>query len=177
MYRLFVAVRPPPEIRDFLAGLMGGISGARWQDDGQLHLTLRFIGEVDRHTAGDIHAALGSIHHPRFELAVNGLGMFDKKNVVHTIWAGVAPQQPITALHKKVDQAMARVGIPPDERAFHPHVTLARLNRSAGPVTDFLSRSAGVTSQPFRVDRFALFESSLTPDGAVYTEVETYPLA
>ena len=58
MRRLFVAIRPPAPIRALLLDAMGGIGGARWQSDDQLHLTLRFIGEVDRHLAGDIHAAL-----------------------------------------------------------------------------------------------------------------------
>lgn len=177
MHRLFVAVRPPSEILDFLVGLMGGIAGARWQDDDQLHLTLRFIGEVDRHVARDIHAALGSLRQPPFELAVSGLGMFEKRGMTHTLWAGVAPQEPTKALHKKVDQAMARVGIAPDQRAFHPHITLARLNRSAGTVHDFLASSGGVQSEPFRVAMFGLFESRLTPEGAIYTEIEAYPLA
>ena len=177
MHRLFAAVRPPPGVRDFLGQIMGGVSGARWQDDDQLHLTLRFIGEVDRHVARDVHAALGSLRHPPFELIVSGLGMFDKRGVAHTLWAGIAPQEPVKALHKKVDQAMARVGVPPDQRVFHPHITLARLNRSAGPVHDFLARSGGVEGPPFRVDAFGLFESQLTPEGAVYTEIETYKLA
>lgn len=177
MHRLFVAVRPPSEILDFLIGLMGGIAGARWQDDDQLHLTLRFIGEVDRHTARDIHAALGAIYQLPFKLAVAGLGMFEKRGVPHTIWAGITPQEPVRMLHKKVDHAVARVGLPADERAFHPHITLARLNRSAGPVFDFLAGSGRVAGPPFRVDAFGLFESQLTPDGAVYTELERYPLA
>ena len=177
MHRLFAAIRPPAGIRDFLADLMGGVSAARWQDDDQLHLTLRFIGEVDRHAARDVHAALGGIHQTPFELMISGLGMFDKRGVPHTIWAGVAPHEAVKLLHNKVDQAVARIGIPPDERAFHPHITLARLNRGAGPVHDFLSRSSGVQSQSFRVDAFGLFESQLTPDGAVYTEIERYPLA
>ena len=62
MHRLFVAIRPPAEIRRALTALMGGVAGARWQDDDQLHLTLRFIGEVDHHRAEDIAAALGGLH-------------------------------------------------------------------------------------------------------------------
>ena len=176
MHRLFVAIRPPSHIRDALLDLMGGIGGARWQDDDQLHLTLRFLGEIDRHQAEDVHAALGSIHHPPFELAVSGLGIFDKRGVPTTAWAGVSPPEPVHILHKKVDQAIARVGIEPDRRAFHPHITLARLGRSSGPTDGFLAGSGTVRGVPFRVDRFSLHESRLTPEGAVYTELETYPL-
>ena len=176
MHRLFVAIRPPDRVRQLLLGAMGGISDARWQSEDQIHLTLRFIGEVDRHRAGDVLAALGAIHHPRFEIAVNGLGTFDRRGQPETVWAGVAPHEPLKALHKKVDQAIARVGVEPEQRAYLPHITLARLKRSSGSVRGLMEEAGGLRSEPFQVDRFALFESKLTPEGAAYTIVETYPL-
>ena len=176
MHRLFVAIRPPDRIRDLLLSAMGGVSGARWQSDKQIHLTLRFIGEVDRHRAGDIHAALGSVHQPRFDLTLNGLGTFDRRGQPETVWAGVTPHEPLRALHKKVSQALGRVGIPPEQRAYLPHITLARLKRSSGSVRALLEQSGGLSSSPFAVDAFALFESRLTPSGAVYSIVDRYPL-
>jgi RNA 2',3'-cyclic 3'-phosphodiesterase len=176
MHRLFVAIRPPELIRGLLLAAMGGVSGARWQTEDQLHLTLRFIGEVDRHRAGDVLAALGAIHHPRFEIALNGLGAFDRRGRPETIWAGVAPHEPLRTLHKKIDQAMTRVGVEPDQRAYLPHITLARLKSTSGPVRNLLEQSGGLTSEPFLVDQFALFESQLTLEGAVYTAIETYSL-
>lgn len=176
MHRLFVAIRPPEPIADLLLDLMEGIAGARWQDEDQLHLTLRFIGEVDRHGAGDVHAALGSLRHPAFDLALSGVGMFDRRGVPATLWAGVAPAEPVRTLHNKVDQAAARVGIEPERRAFHPHITLARLGRGIGAVDAFLAKSGGVTSPPFRVDRITLYESRLAPAGAEYTALEHFPL-
>ncbi|HEX9932887.1 MAG TPA: RNA 2',3'-cyclic phosphodiesterase [Allosphingosinicella sp.] len=176
MHRLFVAIRPPGPVRATLRAAMGGVSGARWQTDEQVHLTLRFIGEVDLNAAHDIHAALGAIHHPRFEVAVSGLGTFDRRGRPEVIWAGVAPHEPLKALHKKVDQALARVGIEADRRAYHPHITLARLGRSAGPVADLLRQSGGISSEPFPVASFTLYGSTLTPTGAVYSVVEQYPL-
>lgn len=176
MHRLFVAIRPPSAIRKLLLAAMGGISGARWQSEDQLHLTLRFIGEVDRHIAGDIHAALGAVHQPPFDLALNGIGAFERRGLAETVWAGVAPHAPLRALHKKVDAALARVGVAPDERAYLPHITLARLKRSSGPVGNLLESAGGLGSPAFAVDHFALFESDLTAEAAVYSMVERYSL-
>ena len=176
MHRLFVAIRPPQPIRQQLLDLMGGVSGARWQDDAQIHITLRFIGEVDRHQGEDVAAALGGVRHPPFELALNGLGTFERRGRAEVIWAGVAPHDPLKALHKKIDQACVRAGLEPERRAYSPHITLARLKRDAGPVGGLLERSGGVTSAPFGVDSFGLFESVLTPGGAIHTMIERYPL-
>jgi 2'-5' RNA ligase len=176
MHRLFVAIRPPAAIRQLLLAVMGGVSGARWQSDDQLHLTLRFIGEVDRYLAGDIHAALGGVHYPRFELSLSGLGAFDGRGYPDAVWAGVSPHEQVKALHRKVDAALLRVGVPPDERAFLPHITIARLNRSAGPIGNLMEEAGGLASPAFSVDGFALFESDLTNEAAVYSIVERYKL-
>ncbi len=176
MHRLFVAIRPPPAIRHLLLASMGGISGARWQSDDQLHLTLRFIGEVDRHRAGDIHAALGSVRHAPFKLSLNGMGSFDRRGFADAVWVGVTPREQVTALHRKVDTALTRVGLPPDDRAFLPHITIARLNRNSGPIGNLLEEAGGLSSPAFTVESFALLESDLTNEAAVYSMVERYPL-
>lgn len=176
MHRLFVAIRPPADVRARLLDLMGGVAGARWLDEDRLHLTVRFIGEVDRHLARDIDAALSSLHHPAFAVALDGIGAFDRRGEPATLWAGVAPQAPLRALHKKVDQALVRVGVEPDRRAYAPHITLARLPRGAGPVQHLVGRSGGLSGKPFPVDRFHLFESRLGPEGPAYEVVEQYPL-
>lgn len=177
MHRLFVAIRPPRPIRERLLAAMGGISGARWQTDDQLHLTLRFIGEVDRRTAEDVSVALRAIHHPRFSIALNGTGSFGRTGQPQALWAGVKPHDSLRALHKKVDQACARAGLPPEGRAYSPHITLARTKRGSGPIGDFVEGSGTLASEPFLVDSFFLFESDLTPGGAVYSLVERFPLA
>ena len=176
MHRLFVAIRPPAAVRTRLLGLMGGVSGARWLADDQLHLTLRFIGEVDRHLARDVDAALSSVHHPRFSIGLDGIGAFDRRGEPATLWAGVAPHEPLRALHKKVDQALLRVGVEPDRRAYMPHVTLARLPRGSGPVGSLVERSGGLAGPLFAVEEFRLYESSLTPEGPIYEVVERYRL-
>lgn len=175
-HRLFVALRPPRPVRDLLRTAMHGISAARWQDDDQLHLTLRFIGEVDRHRAEDIAAVLGALHAPAIIARIAGVGMFERKGWPHTVWAGVEPAATLAALHRKVDQLLAQVGIDAETRAYVPHITLARLNRSAGPVASFLAQHGDLASAPFVFDHVILYESEMGHGGSRYHPVARYPL-
>lgn len=176
MHRLFVALRPPPEIRRQLLAAMEGVEGARWQDDEQLHLTLRFIGNVERPLAEDIAVALGNVHAPPVTLRLSGVGQFDRRGRTTTLWAGVRPHDAVAALHRKVDQALARLGLPREGRAFLPHITLARSNAATGPPEAFLARNAGLASAAFTLSHMLLFESTLGQDGARYEAVARYPL-
>ncbi|MFN4097875.1 MAG: RNA 2',3'-cyclic phosphodiesterase [Sphingomonas sp.] len=176
MHRLFVALRPPIAIRDHLIDLMDGVEGARWQDDDQLHITLRFIGEVDSRTAEDVATALSAIRFDLPPLRLNGCGTFETKGRPNALWAGVAPRDPLAALHKKVDRAMIAIGLEPEHRAYVPHITLARLAGSAGPVDSFLARHAALTSPEFMIAHMTLYESRLGHGGASYAPVERYAL-
>jgi 2'-5' RNA ligase len=176
MHRLFVGLRPPPAIRARLLALMGGVTGARWQDDSQLHLTLRFIGEVERPRAEDIAIALSNVHFPPIHVALDGVGQFDSRGRPNALWVGVRPHDALAGLHKKVDQAVVRCGLAPEGRAYLPHITLARMNASAGPTDRFLESHAGLASAPFILDHFLLFESTLGREGAIYEAIERYPL-
>lgn len=176
MHRLFVAIRPPRGVREHLLAIMGGVQNARWQSDDQLHLTLRFIGEVDRHQARDVAAAVASVRQNLFQIALCGVGSFGRQGK-GALWAGVTPHEDLKALHKKLDQSLMRVGIAPETRAYHPHITVARLNRSAGPVAGFVERWSGLSSVPFDVDSICLYESRLGSEGASYNVVERYQLA
>lgn len=177
MHRLFVAIRPPEHIRDLLIDAMDDSPDFRWQDDEQLHLTLRFVGEVDRHVAADLTDALSRIRAPRFEARIKGVGSFDHRGA-GALWAGVEPKEPLAALAAKLERACQAVGLEPERRAFHPHITLARWK---GPRTralaDFLDRRRGLVSEPWEVAEFTLFESRLSRHGAHYEAVASYPLA
>jgi 2'-5' RNA ligase len=177
MHRLFVALRPPNAIRGRLLGAMGGVPGARWQDDAQLHLTLRYIGEVEPHAAEDVALVLGSVRHAPVELRLDGCGVFDdSRGRPNAIWAGVSPREPLAALHRKVDAAIVRAGLEPERRAYLPHITLARMSGSAGPVDRWLAEHAALASEPFAIDAMVLYESRLGHGGASYEPVARYPL-
>jgi 2'-5' RNA ligase len=89
----------------------------------------------------------------------------------------LSPQQDLKLLHKKIDQACLRAGVQPDTRAFHPHITLARVSGDRGAGDAFIERSGSLSSRPFRVETIGLYESRLGSAGASYTIVERYPLA
>lgn len=179
MHRLFVALRPPPDIRASLAAAMGGVPGARWQDDEQLHLTMRFIGAVERPVAEDVAIMLSSIAAPVPTVRIAGVGRFDQRGRTDTLWAAVTPGDALAALHRKVDQALMRVGLEPERRAYLPHITLARLPRSMGhgPAIDrWLADNAVLSSEPFALTHLILYESHLAPDGARYDAIARWPL-
>lgn len=176
MHRLFVAIRPPEPVRDLLIDAMDDSPALRWVGDEQLHLTLRFIGEVERPLANDIAAALQELHSPAFELRVSGVGKFERRSG-GALWAGVEPREPVAALAAKVERTLQQVGLEPEHRAFSPHITLARWNRrSAEAVDEFLRQNSNLRSEPFAAERFILFESHLSRHGPHYEEVAAFTL-
>jgi 2'-5' RNA ligase len=176
MHRLFVAIRPPEIVRDLLIDAMDDSPEFRWQDDEQLHLTLRFIGEVERPMAEDLADALGRIRASCFDIRIKGVGRFDQRNS-GALWAGVEPKAPLAALAAKVERVCLNVGLEPERRAFHPHITLARWKgHRSREAEDSVGRNRAFASDPFPVDHFSLFESRLSRHGAHYEEIASYPL-
>jgi 2'-5' RNA ligase len=148
----------------------------RWQDDEQLHLTLRFVGEVERAIASDLANALSQVRAPRFELRLAGVGHFEQRSG-GTLWARIEPRPPVAALAAKIERTCVSIGLEPERRAFHPHITIARWNgRRTRELADFLERKRGLASDRFEVTEFMLLESRLSRHGAHYEDVASYPL-
>ena len=176
MPRLFVGLRPPSPVRDALLDAMTGIENARWQDDDQLHVTLRFVGEVDERRADDLVDALAAIRAERFDCEIAGTGFFERKGVPSAVWARVVPDNALARLQRRVERACRSAGLEAEVRKFVPHMTMARLNRSSGPIGDFLAHTAMLRVGPWQNERFVLYESRLTDQGSEYDEVVHFPL-
>ncbi len=174
--RLFTALALPDEVARALLLIQAGVPGARWSRREQLHLTLRFIGEVDGAEALVIDDALASIAAPGFTLELKGTGSFGGKKP-RDLWTGAAPSAPLLHLNRKIESALQRIGREPEARKFTPHVTLARLKHSpSGAVADYLTDHALFASPPFAVTAFCLYSSKLTSDGSIYRVEKEYPL-
>jgi 2'-5' RNA ligase len=174
--RLFVALAIPAPVAHSIMLIQGGVPGARWQTREQLHLTLRFIGEVNGRDAHMLDDALAAIEAPGFELQLHGVGQFGNKQP-HTLWASARESEALTHLQRKVDSAIRRVGQPQDAHKFSPHVTVGRLKRpEQGKVIEWLTHNALYTSPKFQVGAFQLYSSRLTSDGSIYAVERDYPL-
>ena len=172
--RLFVGLDLPENVKTALLATMGSVGGARWQTAAQLHLTLRFIGEVDRHCAADIAAALGRVNVRPFVAELGEPGLFEHRGRIDTLWVGVRPAEALARLAKSINAALASVGIPPEPRAFTPHISVARGRGMIG-ATGWPQSPIPRLNWP--LDGFALFESRMGKDGSVYTVLARWPQA
>lgn len=177
MVRLFVAIDLPEDVRDRLAGLCNGLPGARWVPPENMHVTLRFIGEVPDGDLPDIGDALDRVRAPAFPISLAGVGYFGSRRRVHALWAGVEKSPTLVDLQRKTESALQRAGLPPEERKFMPHVTLARLKdvktERLGP---WIEARNLFRAPPTIVTRFVLFSSFLSADGAIYQPEAEFPL-
>lgn len=179
MLRLFSAIPIPDDIAETLARRQTGLPGARWRPLDALHVTLAFYGETDERTADDLASELirAQAGGP-FEIVLNGVGAFGDDHRSHTIWAGVEPNERLNVLAGRCRSAAERAGLRLEPRVYRPHVTLAYLKPQADParIGAWLTGHNLLKSPPIRIDRFGLYSSVLTGDGAAYALEREYPL-
>lgn len=177
--RLFIALTPPPAVRDVLAGLAEPLPGVTWTNPEQLHVTLRFLGEVPDEVSAGMIDRLRRVTVQPFILPLEGFGTFPPNRPPRVLWIGVGTGHPrLFQLRQRVDDAVLASGLQLDVRTFHPHVTLARTAETAAPaVAHWLHTHREIAPPPFRVEAFELYASELRPTGAVHTLKMRFPLA
>ncbi len=177
MIRLFTALPLPEDVRGRFAALSGGIPSARWVPAENMHITLRFLGEVNEDMAAEIELALRRIEAPALEIAIDGVGHFGHGRKIRSVWAAVASNSALVELHQRIERALVAIGLAPESRKFVPHVTLARFRPLSGAqLTDFMTGHGNLRAGPFTVDRFHLYVSHLTHRGPEYEPIAEYPL-
>ena len=175
MPRLFIAIDVPEQLKESLADLTGEIPGAKWVGATEIHLTLRFIGEVDPHAFSQIKTVLSEVGFSSFALSLRGIGHFPPHGHPRVLWVGLEPCPELMLLQQRIESALKQIGINPDERRFSPHLTLARFKDTpAATVTRFESKHRDLALPPFDVDQFILYSSVLAPRGAIHTKEMIY---
>ncbi|MEL6437344.1 MAG: RNA 2',3'-cyclic phosphodiesterase [Pseudomonadota bacterium] len=176
MPRLFAALEIPHHAAMMLSMLKGGLPGARWIDQENHHLTLRFIGDVEHHTADEILNAFATVKRKPFELGLSGLGAFGGKKP-HSVFAQPTGSPDLIDLQAEIARKCQRLGLAPDARKFTPHVTVARLRKSSPEaVAKYLSMRGAFYVAPFKVERFVVMSSRDSVGGGPYVIEESYDL-
>lgn len=177
--RLFLAITLPPAVRDALAGLATPLPGVSWTRPEQLHVTLRFLGELPEEKVESIVERLSRVQVAPFVLPIEGLGTFPPNRPPRILWIGVGSGHPrLFQLRQRLDDTLLSLGLALDVRTFQPHVTLARATEdAAAAIGNWLHQNRELTAPPFRVEAFDLYASELRPSGAVHTLRRRFPLA
>jgi 2'-5' RNA ligase len=180
--RLFVALQIPATVRENLANLMKQLHPlapqARWVRSENLHVTLKFIGEVSAEKLTSIRTALASVRSPRaVTIDFRGLGFFPNEKHPRIFWAGMESSPNLKTLAADIERATEKLGIPPEQRPFSPHLTLARFEPPRLPekLSASIRENAALEFGSLAAKEFHLIESQLKPSGAEYTTLESFP--
>lgn len=176
--RLFVAIDFPPEVKAQVETVCHDLRDVSWVKPEQMHLTLRFIGDVDTARFKQVKDALQAVRFEPFALTLKGVGHFPHQGMPRVLWVGVDASGALKRLARDVERAIVGVGFEPERRPFSAHVTLARLKYplAAGELKRFYERHQRFVADTIRVETFSLFSSVLSRDGAVYQVEATYPV-
>jgi 2'-5' RNA ligase len=176
MPRLFAGLTLPEDVRLGLAMLKMPLPGAKWIEPENLHITIRFAGDISNIEAREFADALSRISLPAFNVSVRDLGAFGG-NEPRVLWAGVDGGEGLERLFRACDRAARTAGLAPEPRSFKPHVTLARLKNSRPEaVARFLTRRSTISFRPFLADHFVLFSSRPNLGGGPYVVEEEFSL-
>ena len=179
--RVFIAVPLDPALRDAAAGLRRHLNATadalRWVPPGNLHLTLKFLGEIAERRLPKVADAVHEVARRTgpFTISLAGAGAFPSVRRPQVVWVGVGEgSESLVALARDLDAALHRMKFPRERRPFRPHLTVARA-RHAGPSPDLsgpLSDLGVLTVGIQAVDRLVVMESRLNPAGAIYLPIE-----
>lgn len=177
MPRLFTGLEIPAALRAHLSLIRAHLPGAKWVAEDNMHITLRFVGDIDDRTADEFAMALGGICAEPFTVSIRSTGAFGGREP-RVLWAGVERGAALDALYRANERAARSAGLPPDPRPFRPHVTLARLRGTRhAAVARFLEENGALHAEPYVAERFVLFSARPGSGGGPYGVEAEYPFA
>ncbi len=178
--RAFIAIRLPDDVIEHLRQVQSGLKKeswpVKWVEPGNIHLTLKFLGNVSRSALDDISAAMQSAagSYEPLMLAASGLGAFPGVRKPRVLWAGVnGDLDTLAKLHAALEEELSKLGIEKEGKKFKGHLTLGRIKGKVNPesVIDAVKRYGGSTSREFKADCLRLYQSELKPSGPIYKEL------
>ncbi len=183
--RTFVACELPREIRSEIGRIQENLKHRqlrlKWVRSENLHLTLKFLGDIPVESIEPIAAAVGEAvrSYAPMSLSARGIGVFPGIRRPRVLWIGIGGEFPLLArLQASVADGLAEVGFPVDKRPYKGHLTIGRVKAAVDSrrLTEALAEFSDFETAPFRVDEVVVFRSQLKPDGPVYTRLRTVKL-
>ena len=175
MPRLFTAIEIPQAIRLHLSLIRAPLGGAKWIEPENMHITLRFAGDIDGRAADEFASLLADVRARPFTVTIRGVGAFGGREP-KVLWAGVEAGEPLQSLARAHERAARGAGLEPEGRAFMPHVTLARMRGGrAQTVARFLEENGALLTEPFTATRFVLLSARPGSGGGPYVVEAEYP--
>jgi 2'-5' RNA ligase len=188
--RAFIAIELPVDIQQKLDNIIHNLqaminpTAIRWVNARNIHLTIKFLGEIPLSSVDPITQNLiaETNRHPGFEMSLGGLGVFPNFHRPRIIWVGLTTPTELLILQKGIEKEVNKMGIPFEDHPFSPHLTLGRISPNASPV---LTKQIGEIINTFHIEKMGsfsvsnlvLFRSDLTPAGAIYTRLATASLS
>jgi 2'-5' RNA ligase len=177
MIRTFIAIDLPETVKKDLEtlqrSLMTSTKGIRWVDPKGVHLTLKFLGDVELDRISQIESVIADVstQHKPFKLIPQGCGVFPSWKAIRVVWVGLEGDlEPLKTLYTTLEENLERIGFPKEERQFTPHLTIGRTKGISRDekLAQTLAKFITFRSSPFTVEEIVLFKSTLTPSGAIY---------
>jgi len=188
--RTFIAIVPPSNIKMSVDEIVTFLQkqtphhALKWVETDNCHLTLKFIGSISENQVIQVKNTLTEVlsNHRAFKFTIEGLGVFPHKEEPRVVWLGITDKEALISLHQKLDHALQAKNIPPDQRAYNPHLTIARIRKNvdretARQIGDILSQYKVDTIGKINVTKVVLYQSQLTPTGPIYTPLQVVPLS
>jgi 2''-5'' RNA ligase len=179
--RLFTAIDLPPEVAarlDALTARLRPLAQIGWSPAANLHITTKFIGQWTEDRLPELRQALANLKsHEPIPISVGGLGFYPGPKSPRVFWAGIKAPAQLADLARETDEALSKLGVAPESRAYSPHLTLARIKQSGG-LTAFrkeVERLGDPDFGSFTADRFFLYLSKPGASGSVYTKLSEFP--
>lgn len=186
MIRAFVAIKPPPDLRQAIETIRHALDTRadnwRWVKPENVHLTLKFFGNVATDAVAPITQAMQRAVEGQeaFRLTLRTLGCFPSATRPRVLWMGLDdPRRTLVSLYQRLEDALEKQGFSPEKRPFHPHLTLARTKREMAPGTlgDIIRTYQDQQFGTINIEQIVLFQSQLHRDGAVYTILRSVTLS
>ena len=184
MIRAFIAVELPEALRQEVAAVQSDLeksdADVKWVEPANLHLTLKFPGDIEEMKAVALQEALGSAVRgvAAFSIELEGLGAFPRLEHPRVLWVGIrSGHEQLIELASRVEKICAELGFPKEERSFSPHLTIGRV-RSGNGLSSLIKKMESISfraSAPAPIDHLTLFQSTLSPTGPIYTPLAQIP--